>query len=119
MKQAFDRLRRQYGQSVTLTGRRSGETVRVRAFLQPILRRREDGGTAVTPLGGVNEERWLYLGPGETEAALGDWMDFGGLELAVQQARTVFMGDVPVYRWAGEGRAGGADSLRARTGLRL
>ena len=100
MKQSFDRLRRQYGQSVTLTGRRSGETVRVRAFLQPILRQREDGGTAVTPLGGVNEERWLYLGPGETEAALGDWMDFGGLELVVQQARTVLMGDVPVYRWA-------------------
>ena len=107
MKQTFDRLRRQYGQDVTLTARRSGEKVRVRAFLQPILRRREEGGGVVTPLGAVDGERWLYLGPGEAEVALGDWADCGGLELAVQQARPVFLGDTLVYWWA---------TLRSRKG---
>ena len=52
-----DRMRRRYGQEVALTPRQGGETVRVRAFLQPVLRQREEGGAAVTPLGGVSRER--------------------------------------------------------------
>lgn len=100
MKQSFDRLRRRYGQSVALTGREGGETVHVRAFLQPVLHRQADGEIAVTPLGGVSEERWLYLGPGEMEVALGDRMDCNGLELVVQQTKAVFVGDTLVYRWA-------------------
>lgn len=100
MTAAFDRLRRRYGQSVTLTPRNGGEPLRMRAFLQPILRRREDGGTAVTPLGGVDEERWLYLGPGGTEVSLGDRVDYRELELVVQQARPVFAEDALVYWWA-------------------
>ena len=61
---------------------------------------REEGGAAVTPLGGVSRERWLYLGPGETALQLGDRADCGDLALAVQQARQVFWGDAPVYWWA-------------------
>ena len=83
-----------------MTPRQGGETVRVRAFLQPVLRQREEGGAAVTPLGGVSRERWLYLGPGETALQLGDRADCGDLALAVQQARQVFGGDAPVYWWA-------------------
>lgn len=100
MRRSFDRLRERYGQDVTLTGRKGGEAVRVRAFLQPILHRRETGGAAVTPLGGVSAERWLYLGPGGTEISLGDWVDCGELALAVQQAQAVLLGDTPVYWWA-------------------
>ena len=100
MKRAFDRMRIRYGQEVALTPRQGGETVRVRAFLQPVLRQREEGGAAVTPLGGVSRERWLYLGPGETALQLGDRADCGDLALAVQQARQVFWGDAPVYWWA-------------------
>lgn len=100
MKGTFDRIRRRYGQNVALTPRSGGAEARIRAFLQPILRRREEGGTAVTPLGGVSEERWLYLGPGDTEISPGDWVDCGGLALAVQQARPILLGDTTVYWWA-------------------
>lgn len=100
MRRAFDRLRRRYGQSVTLARREGGEEVRTRAFLQPILRQRQKGGAAITPLGGVSEERWLYLGPGETEVRPGDAIECGGLALAVQQARAVYLGDEPIYWWA-------------------
>lgn len=113
MTAAFDRFRRRYGQSVTLTPQDGGEALQMRAFLQPILRRREDGGAAVTPLGGVDEERWLYLGPGGTEVALGDRVDYRELELVVQQARPVFAEDTLVYWWATlRRRKGGGNEQR-------
>ena len=70
MKRAFDRMRIRYGQEVALTPRQGGETVRVRAFLQPVLRQREDGGAAVTPLGGVSREHLssMNLGFGRGDA---------------------------------------------------
>ena len=108
MKRAFDRIRRRYGQDVYLTPRQGGEAIRVRALLQPILQRRQDGGGAATPLGLVCEERWLYLGPGGTEIRLGDRADCGDLTLTVQQARPIFLGNTPVYWWATLRRGKGA-----------
>ena len=100
MTGTFQRLMDRYGQTVTHTPGTSGEAVTLRAFLQPLLQRRQEPPAAATPLGAVSEKRWLYLGPASRAVAEGDQVDAEGLSLVVQEARAVYWRDQPFYYWA-------------------
>ena len=65
MTGSFDRLLARFGQSVTLTPGDPGPSLALRAFLQPILKRREALPVTPSPLGAVSQKRWLYLGAGD------------------------------------------------------
>lgn len=100
MRARLEGILAQYGQEVLLTPREGGEEAPVRAFLQPILKRREDLPAAATPLGAVSQQRWLYIGSGGRPLAPGDRAVWGGLRLTVQEARIVPWKDEPLYCWA-------------------
>lgn len=90
---------RAYGQMITLIARQSGEEAVYTAFLQPILKERETPPAAVTPLGAVSGQRWLYIGPPDQDVRPGDLARFDSLRLAVQEVQTVyFRGEVLYHR---------------------
>ena len=99
MRAQFERVLARYGQRVLLTRADGGERA-VRAFVQPVLKRREDLPVTATPLGAVSGGRWLYIGSGRQPVAPGDQVDCGGLRLVVQEARAVCWEDKPCYYWA-------------------
>lgn len=86
-----------YGQSVTLTERRTGTAREIRAFVQPVRRQREGLPAAVTALGAVSSQRWLYIGPPDQAPALGDRVELEALRLAVQEVQTIWWQDAPLY----------------------
>lgn len=89
-----------YGQTVTLTPRGGGNTLEIKAFLQPILKERAEPPAAVTPLGPVCEHRWLYIGPAGVDVSAGDRMGWEETRLTVQEAQPVSWGDETLYRRA-------------------
>lgn len=97
MRTRLDDVMRRYGQSVTLISRESECESQVKAFLQPLLKEREDLPVTATPLGAVNGQRWLYVGPAAVEIAEGDRMHLDDLHLIVQEAGTVYFGDGVLY----------------------
>ena len=54
MKSSFDQLLTRFGQDITLTPRSTGEPLTLRAFLQPILKRREELPITPSPLGAIS-----------------------------------------------------------------
>ena len=82
MRAAVEQILRRYGQAVTVRRRLSGETVSGRAFLQPIRRLHQDAPVSATPLGGVCQALWLYL---------------GGRRFTVQEARRIYWRDQVLY----------------------
>lgn len=64
MQRDFARILTRYGQDVTVYTEDAPKGAALRAFFQPL----RDKGTAQTvpsPLGGVKQDRFLYLGPAE------------------------------------------------------
>lgn len=100
MRARLEGLMETCGQSVTLTRLETGDTVPLRAFLQPILKRREALPAAPTPLGAVSSQRWLYIGSGRQEISPGDRAACGAERLVVQEARPIRWGDEVLYYWA-------------------
>ena len=100
MKARFEQMASRYGQNAVLTRRETSLEEAVRAFVQPVLKRREDLPFAVTPLGAVSGQRWLYIGPGGCPLQPGDRISCGQLRLAVQEARIVSWREEPLYCWA-------------------
>ena len=98
MRARLDALLEQYGQNAVLTRREDGQTIPLRAFVQPVLRQREDLPLTPTPLGAASGQRWLYVGCGAQPLALGDWVDCGEWKLAVQEASAVYWQD-EVFYW--------------------
>ena len=95
MMAAVEQILRRYGQAVTVRRRLSGETVSGRAFLQPIRRLHQDAPVSATPLGGVCQALWLYLG---TEGvAPGDTVEQDGRRFTVQEARRIYWRDQVLY----------------------
>lgn len=91
---------RGYGQMVTLVSRKSGEETAFAAFLQPVLKERENPPAAATPLGAVSVKRWLYVGPAGREIGPGDRVRFDNLRLVVQEAEAVYFHTEVLYRRA-------------------
>ena len=100
MKRQFDEILARFGQSAAVTRAASGESETGRAFVEPILAKREDAPVAATALGAVSEQRWLYLGRGDVPLFPGDRVTCGGAKLTVQEARPVYWEDEIAYVWA-------------------
>lgn len=100
MKTQLDAILSRYGQNMTLTKEDSGETLAIRAFLQPVLKKQEPAPITVTPLGAVSRQRWIYIGSGDIRIRPGDRVDHELLALQVQEARAVYCGDTLLYHWA-------------------
>lgn len=100
MRAALENVMRTYGQTVSLISRESGEETQFTAFLQPVLKEREDLPAVATPLGAVNRQRWLYVGPATREVLPGDKIYLDGIRLAVQEAETVYFRSEALYKRA-------------------
>lgn len=96
MRARFEALLERYGQAVRLE--KDGSDLR--AFVQPVLKRREEPPVAPTPLGAVSGERWLYIGRGAVPLTPGDRLECGGRLLVVQEAQRVFWQEEAFYCWA-------------------
>lgn len=100
MRGRLERLFARWGQKARLTRPETGQRAAVRAFIQPVLKKREDLPLAATPLGAVSGKRWLYIGPCTYPLLPGDKVACGPLRLDVQEARVVSWRDAPLYCWA-------------------
>ena len=100
MRSRLEQAMERYGQTVMLIRREAGEAMTVGAFLQPILKKQEAPPVAVTPLGPVSEQRWLYIGRADVEILLGDRIVCGDLRLVVQETQFVYWQDEVLYRRA-------------------
>lgn len=98
MRARLEQIMDRYGQTVTLFPRRGGEALETRAFLQPLLKGRDEPPVAVTPLGPVSSQRWLCIGRAGVEVLPGDRMTYGELELTVQEVQTVSWRSEALYR---------------------
>lgn len=99
MRTQLEGIIRSFGQTVTLIPRKSRCETRFQAFLQPVLKEREDLPVTATPLGAVNGQRWLYVGPAAREISEGDMVHLDGIHLTVQEATAVyFRGEVLYHR---------------------
>lgn len=93
MRRQLEDVLREYGQELTVIRKDSGEETAVRAFLQPILKEREETPVTATPLGAVNDQRWLYIGPAALELEPGDKIRFQDSRFVAQEAMTI------CFRW--------------------
>lgn len=101
MNGEFQRLLEEYGQRVTVC--RGGEKTEARAFLQPVLERREDWRQELpTPIGVMRRDRWLYLGDGAAPLEEAEEMRilWQGHTLRIQTARPVYVGERLSHWWA-------------------
>ena len=93
MREALENALRDYGQTVTV---RRGEQERAcRAFLQPVLTKRQEEPRGDTPLGSVDERRWVYIGT--MEVARYDTLEGCGGAFLVKEATPVYLGDAILY----------------------
>lgn len=100
MRARLEQMMRVYGQTVILVSERSGTETVLAAFLQPVLKEREEAPVTVTPLGAVSSRRWLYVGPAGQNIRPGDRVRFGPLHLLVQESEAVYFHSGVLYHRA-------------------
>lgn len=100
MRTQLSGLTRRYGQSMILIPRGPGEVRTVCAFLQPVRKSREDLPVTPTPLGAVNDQRWLYLGPPDEKLRPGDHIRMDEIYLTVQETQIIYLARDQLYRRA-------------------
>lgn len=100
MRTRLEEMMRSFGQAITLIPRKSQCETRFRAFLQPVLKEREDLPVTATPLGAVNGQRWLYVGPAAQEISEGDMVHLDDIHLTVQEVTTVYFRSEVLYNRA-------------------
>lgn len=98
MKKLVDGIFRQYGTKMELT---SGKTVKeVRGFFQPVRSKSWQSMVDVaTPLGEIPRGQYVYIGPSETAAAIGDLLDVGGKSYLFRRVEPYYYGEETVYLW--------------------
>ncbi len=101
MDGAFDRVVAQWGQAVTVHDP-DGTEKTGKAFIQPVLDRREDWKQEVpTPLGLRRRDRFLYLG--EPTLSMvdmeGGWVTWMGQAYTVQAAQPIYTGGTLSHWW--------------------
>ena len=89
MKEKLEEIMRTHGQEISLVRRQDGEETSVLAFLQPLLKEQTEPPVTVTPLGAVNDQRWLYIGPAAREFEPGDELRFNGEHFVAQEAMMI------------------------------
>lgn len=90
-----------YGQRVTVLRNGEKTTALGRAFLQPILDRREDWKQRrPSPLGLTRRDRFLYLGEPDLPLGMGDKVTCLGVDYEVQAAQPIRVGETLSHWWA-------------------
>ncbi len=103
MEQEFQQLLTKYGQTMTIQYGLDGELVETKAFLEPVLDRREEWEQRVpTAIGIVRQDRFIYLGdPNVPMDTVGDGHILcRGKVYYVQTAQEIYVGDVRSHWWA-------------------
>lgn len=89
-----------FGQKLTVIPKGPGDVFTVSAFLQPVRKTQVDPPAAPGPLGTVNAQRWLYIGPAGAPLFPGDRVRCGETYLAVQETASVRWAREKLYRRA-------------------
>lgn len=98
MEREFARILSRYGQSVNVYDREGQKTL-VRAFFQPV---RDKGAeqSVPTPLGRVEQDRFLYLGPAEIPLDGRCRIVVEGESYRVETAQPIYVGETVSHWWA-------------------
>lgn len=97
MKEKLEEIMRMHGQEVRLIRKEGGEETNVSAFLQPLLKEQADLPVTATPLGAVNDQRWLYIGPAAQWFEPGDTVCCNACRFTAQEAMTICFRREPLY----------------------
>lgn len=98
MEKTVRKILKQYGTTMTVTGR-SG-TYTVKGFFQPVRSKTWQNMVSLdTPLGEVPRGQYVYIGPPEAAAADGDLLSVAGKDYVFRQVEPYFYGDQTVYLW--------------------
>ena len=98
MKKMVTGILRQYGSKITLE--RTGGTVTVKGFFQPVRSKSWQNLTNVaTPLGEIPRGQYVYIGPADTEVAPGDVLTIGGESYIFRRVEPYWYGEEQIYIW--------------------
>ena len=99
MRERLERILTRWGQ--TVVWHTEEKEISCRAFLQPVLAKKEEPMWAVTPLGAADQRRWTYLGGGGVSLKTGMRLTCQGMTFVVREAMPVYLEDgEPLYWWA-------------------
>lgn len=96
MKGELDAILQRWGQDVTREV--TGESWR--AFVQPVRQKNRQEERMVTPVGDVDQRRWLYIGPGEIPLSWEERLLCGGERFFVRECAAVNLGEKTLYQRA-------------------
>lgn len=97
MRAQWEQCLARFGQLVRLIRKMDGDSLEIRAFVQPVRKEREVLPAAASPLGAVSRQRWLYLGSAEYEIAPGDTVELDATRLVAQETQMVYWAEKPLY----------------------
>ena len=109
MRRMVEKILDSYGAAVTLEGQ-SGEHT-LRAFFQPVRSKSWqylEGN--YSPLGEVPRGQYVYIGPVEPEARVGDTLRVGGRNYWLRRTELIQDREGPVYCWGMCVEKGGEDT---------
>lgn len=85
-----------YGQTAVLETAEG--RICTRAFLQPVMERREQADGTVTEIGRADGRLWRYLGREKVEP--GDALEWNGMAFQVRSSRPFYIGGALSHWWA-------------------
>ena len=98
MKGTVEKMIRRYGNEMVLV--QSGRQTAVRAFLQETRSRSQEyAQREFSPLGEICRGLFVYIGPAEPLAEMGDRIRFGDRCFEVRRAEAVKVNDETLYCW--------------------
>lgn len=98
MRKMVDKILAQYGTAMTLDGSRG--SVEVRGFLQPVRSKSLQSMVPVmTPLGDFSRGQYIYIGPADVAAAVGETLKLGEKAYTIRRAELYHYDSHPVYLW--------------------
>lgn len=95
----FEHILSRYGRDVTVYNEAVPEGTAVRAFVQP-MREKGTEQSVPSPLGRVEQDRFLYLGPPETALDHTCRVAVQGEVYRVETAQPIYVGGVVSHWWA-------------------
>ena len=98
MRKLVSTILRQHGTAMTLS--RSGETLTVRGFFQPVRSKSlQNLVPRETPLGMVSRGQYIYIGPADVAVSEGDTLTVGQQCYILRRVEIYRYGDEAVYTW--------------------
>ena len=98
MRAMVDKILRQYGVGMTLTGQDGQRTVW--GFFQPVRSKSFQNMIHVErPVGMVQRGQYVYIGSAEETVRQGDSLDVEGKQYIVQRVEPYYYGSEAVYLW--------------------